>query len=117
MSGRFASLHAGLLLRERPRAAPPPSVDAPPQSAVVRPFPGVTAPYHAPAPKELAPEQMAAKQMAPKEMTSSMRRRAFTVRLDEAQHALLQLAKLRFGLSGQRLLLMALERLVGVGGR
>jgi hypothetical protein len=108
MSGRFASLHAGLLLRERPRAAPPPCIDAPPPaSAVVRPFPGVAAPFPAPALKEPAPE----------ELSPSARRRAFTVRLDDAQHALLQLAKLRFGISGQRLLLMALERLVGVGGR
>ena len=103
MSGRFASLHAGLLLRERPRAAPPPCMDhAQAPSAVVRPFPAV-APLP-PRPATLEPRW-------------SVRRRAFTVRLDEAHHALLQIAKLRFGLSGQRLLLMALEKLVGVGGR
>lgn len=102
MSGRFASLHAGLLLRERPRT-PPPCVD-PDQamSAVVRPFPAMTTSAPPPAAVE-----------APR----SARRRAFTVRLDEAHHRLLHIAKLRFGLSGQRLLLMALEKLVGSGGR
>jgi hypothetical protein len=104
MSGRFASLHAGLLLRERPRAAPPPCVDiAQGPSAVVRPFP------------TLAPPPIAAPIVAAPARPT--RRRAFTVRLDEAHHTLLQLAKLRFGLSGQRLLLMALEKLVGTGGR
>ena len=102
MSGRFASLHAGLLLRERPRVTPPPCIDpVRTQDAVVRPFPTV------------APLPPAPAAVEPRRST----RRAFTVRLDEAQHALLQLAKLRFGVSGQRLLLMALEKLVGVGGR
>jgi hypothetical protein len=104
MSGRFASLHAGLLLRERPRAAPPPSCIDPVQapSAVVRRFPTVT---------PLPPPQAADKPRP------ASRRRSFTVRLDEAQHTLLQIAKLRFGLSGQRLLLMALEKLMGTAGR
>jgi hypothetical protein len=102
MSGRFASLHAGLLLRERPRMPPPPRVDIVQGSSAVLPFPAATPPSPTPKPAEPA---------------RSTRRRAFTVRLDEAHHALLQIAKLRFGLSGQRLLLMALEKLVGAGGR
>ena len=101
MSGRFASLHAGLLLRERPRVAPPPCIDIAQAPSAVVPFPAVTP----------RPAPMAAKP------ARSTGRRAFTVRLDEAHHALLQIAKLRFGLSGQRLLLMALEKLVGSVGR
>lgn len=104
MSGRFASLHSGLLLRERPRAAPPCMAPASAPSVVVRPFP-----TPAPAPAPAAPVSDASRPPS--------HRRAFTVRFDEAQYALLQIAKLRFGLSGQRLLLMALEKLMGAGAR
>ena len=106
MSGRFASLHAGLLLRDRPRVAPPPRMEAEPaHSAVVRPFPAFVAP-----PRPAA-------EPAPAPSPSVSRRRAFTMRFDDAQYALLQIAKRRFGMSGQRLLLLALERLMGTGGR
>ena len=110
MNGRFASLHAGLLLRERPPAPPAsqPSaapVPLPPAAAttVVRPFPTVAAPRPQPQPT-------AASESRP-------RRRSFTVRLDEVHSGLLQRAKLRFGLSGQRLLVLALERLMASAGR
>ena len=106
MSGRFASLHSGLLLRERPRMASPCMAPASAPSAVVRAFPA-PAPVLEPSPD--APVFAASRPPS--------RRRAFTVRFDEAQYALLQIAKLRFGLSGQRLLLMALEKLMGAGGR
>jgi hypothetical protein len=106
MSGRFASLHSGLLLRERPRAAQPCMAPVSPPTAVVRPFP---TPAADPAPSPAAPAAAASR--------PSPRRRAFTLRFDESHYALLQIAKLRFGLSGQRLLLVALEKLMGAGGR
>jgi hypothetical protein len=126
MSSRFASLHSGLLIRERapapsvllaaPAVVPqPPSTVPPPagQGAVIRPFP--FAPAAAP-PRAAEPPQPAPAEAAPAQPARTGRRRSFTLRLDDKQHLLLQIAKTRFGLSGQRLLVRALEALLGRGG-
>jgi len=123
MNSRFASLHSGLLIRDRAPAPPPvmlpldgaksaPLSASQPElqrTAVIRPFPfpPAAAPMSPPAPQ---PQATAA---APE---ATVRRRSFTLRLDERQHLLLQIAKRRFGLSGQRILLRALEALLGKGG-
>lgn len=125
MSSRFASLHSGLLIRDRAPAPPPvllPHAAAlaaplsaaqpePQRTAIIRPFP--FPPVAAPAPQPVPQPQAPA---ATPQAEAKPRRRSFTLRLDEGQHLLLQIAKRRFGLSGQRVLLKALEALLGKGG-